>query len=207
MQLPVKLSSINKEWDIIIIGGGITGAGIFRQAVQEGLKVLLVEKDDYASKTSSSSSKLVHGGLRYLKEGKIFLTKASVLERERLMKEAPGLVTNLGFLMPVYKDRGTSKWLLRMGLSLYDVIAMKKRHQYFNKIEFIQQVPNIDQNGLLGGFLFFDAQVDDVRLVLRLIWESINDGGTALNYTEALQIVRDSSGNVQGINLKDVEKH
>ena len=100
------MKTIRKNWDLVIIGGGITGAGIFRETVRMDLNVLLVEQQDFAWGTSSRSSKLVHGGLRYLKEGKIFLTRDSIKERERLLKEAPGLVDPLGFGVPVYKDGG-----------------------------------------------------------------------------------------------------
>jgi glycerol-3-phosphate dehydrogenase len=98
----MRLQELPKNWDLIIIGGGITGAGILREATNLGLRVLLVEQKDFAWGTSSRSSKLVHGGLRYLKEGRFLLTKMAVEEREHLLKEAPGLVEPLGFLLPVY---------------------------------------------------------------------------------------------------------
>ena len=199
------MKTIRKNWDLVIIGGGITGAGIFRETVRMDLNVLLVEQQDFAWGTSSRSSKLVHGGLRYLKEGKIFLTRDSIKERERLLKEAPGLVEPLGFWVPVYKDRGPGKWTLEAGLSVYDLIAKKRQHKFYDVQEFVKLVPHIDQKGLMGAFQFFDAQVDDARLVLRLITEAIKYGGHALNYTSVETINRNDQGEVIGVTIKDVE--
>jgi len=148
-------------------------------------KRFLVEQQDFAWGTSSRSSKLVHGGLRYLKEGRISLTRDAVKERERLLLEAPGLVEPLEFLVPVYKGRGPGKWTLEAGLSIYDLIAKKRHHKFLSTNEFTEKIPHIDQKGLTGGFMFFDAQVDDARLVLRLINEAVESGGIALNYTFA----------------------
>jgi len=99
----MQMKNLQENWDLVVIGGGITGAGVFREATRMGLKVLLVERMDFAWGTSSRSTKLVHGGLRYLKDGHPLLTKTSVEERERMLKEAPGLVEQVGFLMPVYR--------------------------------------------------------------------------------------------------------
>ncbi len=199
------IKDIKKNWDLVIVGGGITGAGIFRETVRMDLNVLLVEQQDFAWGTSSRSSKLVHGGLRYLKEGKIALTRDSVKERERLLKEAPGLVESLGFWVPVYKGRGPGKWTLEAGLSLYDLIAKKRQHKFYGVQEFVELVPHIDQKGLTGAFQFFDAQVDDARLVLRLITEAIESGGHALNYTLVETIDRNDQGQIVQVTIKDVE--
>lgn len=201
------MKAIKENWDLVIIGGGITGAGIFRETVRMDLNVLLVEQKDFAWGTSSRSSKLVHGGLRYLKEGHIFLTRDSIKERERLLKEAPGLVEPLGFLVPIYRGRGLGKWTLEAGLSIYDLIAKKRQHRFYDVPESVKLVPHIDQKGLMGAFHFFDAQVDDARLVLRLITEAINSGGHALNYTSVETINRNDQGEVVGVTIKDVETH
>ncbi len=193
----------SKEFDLIVIGGGITGAGIFREAVRSGLQALLVEQADFAWGTSSRSSKLVHGGLRYLKEGRLMLTHESVKERERLLKEAPGLVEPIDFMMPIFKDRGPGKWTMTAGLTIYDMMAKKWRHRFYRKKKFQAMEPMIDPNGLVGGFTFMDAQVDDARLVMRLINEAVEAGGIALNYTRAIKIKRDATGKVTGIVLKD----
>jgi glycerol-3-phosphate dehydrogenase len=201
----VKLEDIKKNWDLIIIGGGITGAGVFREAIKMGLDVLLLEKKDFAWGTSSRSSKLIHGGLRYLKEKRFLLTRASVNEREYLLNSAPGLVESLGFLMPVYENQKPGKKILSIGLSVYDMIAWEKQHKYFEAAEFSSLIPQIKQEALLGGFLFYDAQVDDARLVLRLINEAVESGGSAVNYTSAIKINRNVNGEVVGITAKDTE--
>ncbi|MGD8290058.1 MAG: glycerol-3-phosphate dehydrogenase/oxidase [Desulfobacterales bacterium] len=202
---PMSLQKLPKTWELIIIGGGITGAGIFREASRMGLKVLLVEQKDFAWGTSSRSSKLVHGGLRYLKEGHFRMTKVAVAERERLLKEAPGLVESLGFLLPIYEDQSPGKRTMQVGLSLYDIMARERQHRYFEAEAFIQKIPQINPDGLKGGFHFLDAQVDDSRLVLRLINESVASGGCALNYTAVHRIDRNDKGQVAGVRLEDVE--
>jgi glycerol-3-phosphate dehydrogenase len=203
----MQLEDLPDKWDVIVIGGGVTGAGILREAVRMNVKALLVEQKDFAWGTSSRSSKLVHGGLRYLKEGHFLLTREAVRERERLLKDAPGLVEPLPFLVPVYKDRGPGKWALEAGLSLYDLIARKRQHNYFSTAEFFKFAPYIDQKDLLGGFRFYDAQVDDARLVLRLIDEACRFGGYALNYTRASTIHRDQDGQVRALTVEDTETH
>lgn len=203
----MKLEELKSDWGLIIIGGGITGAGIFREAVRMGLDVLLLEKQDFAWGTSSRSSKLIHGGLRYLKEKRFLLTRASVNEREYLLKHAPGLVESLGFLMPVYDKQRPGKKMLSIGLSLYDMIALEKQHRFYEAAEFSSLIPQIKQEALLGGFLFFDAQVDDARLVLRLINEAVASGGIAMNYITVDKINRNARGEVIGITVKDTETH
>jgi glycerol-3-phosphate dehydrogenase len=199
------LNDLPQSWDLVVIGGGITGAGILREATRMGLKVLLVEQNDFAWGTSSRSSKLVHGGLRYLKEGHFLLTKMSVQERERLLKEAPGLVEPLGFYLPVYETQRPGKRTLQVGLSLYDLIARERHHKFYDAPELLRRLPHLKPEGLVGGFYFEDAQVDDSRLVLRLIYESIAAGAQALNYTTAVEIQRDAQGDVAGLTVMDTE--
>jgi len=201
----MRLNKINDNWDLIIIGGGITGAGILREASRMGINVLLIEQKDFAWGTSSRSSKLVHGGLRYLKDGRIFLTRDSVVERERLLREAPGLVEPIGFLMPIFKNSGPGRWLIEIGLTLYDLLAFKRQHNYFDKESFKKIVPQINDKDLTGGFRFIDAQVDDARLVLRVINEAVENGATALNYIEAVSIIRNESGDLVGVKVFDPE--
>lgn len=199
------LNDISRDWDLVVIGGGITGAGILREAVRNGFRTLLVEQKDFAWGTSSRSSKLVHGGLRYLREGKLLLTRESVRERERLLEEASGLVEPLDFMFPVYDDKGPGRWTMEAGLSIYDFIAGKWRHRFIEKEEFEKIEPLVGQDGLKGGFRFLDAQVDDARLVLRLIREAIDAGGSALNYTRAETLVRGENNKVEGVVLVDSE--
>jgi len=201
----MELEKIDNTWDLVVVGGGITGAGVLREAVRMGLKTLLVEKMDFAWGTSSRSSKLVHGGLRYLKQGQLYLTYESVRQRQRLLQEAPGLVSEIDFLMPVYKKKGPGRLTLSMGLALYDMMARKRYHSYYKKDEFAGMVPGLDTDGLSGGFRFMDAQTDDVRLVLRLISEAREKGGTAINYTAVTRINRDDAGTLTGITMEDTE--
>jgi glycerol-3-phosphate dehydrogenase len=202
---PANLSNVPDDWELIIVGGGITGAGILREAARAGVRVILIEQRDFAWGTSSRSSKMVHGGLRYLREGHFFLTKAAVEERDRLLKEAAGLVEPLGFYLPVYENQHPGRRTLKVGLSVYDIIARERHHRYFNALEFLRRMPFVHPKALRGGYYFVDAQVDDARLVLRLINESVLDGAVALNYTAATRILRNPDGNVAGVAAVDVE--
>ncbi|MFO7840224.1 MAG: glycerol-3-phosphate dehydrogenase/oxidase, partial [Desulfosalsimonadaceae bacterium] len=196
---------MDPAYDLLVIGGGITGAGVFREAVRMGLKTLLCEARDFAWGTSSRSSKLIHGGLRYLKEGKILLTREAVRERQRLLREAPALIEPIGFMMPVYRHRSPGRLSMHAGLALYDLMAGEKQHKYYGRNEFALRLPGIAEKGLRGGFRFMDAQADDARLVLRLIAEASAEGGTAINYTRAAHILRHNSGAVRGAGLEDTE--
>jgi len=206
--IPIENSSIEtrlikNSYDLVIVGGGVTGAGVFHTAVQQGFSPLLVEANDFAWGTSSRSSKMVHGGLRYLKEGKFLLTRSAVRERQRLLSVYPGLVEPLDFIMPLYNGHGPSLGAMRFGLSLYSLMAGKKQHEIFSRAQILGQVPKVCQTDLLSGVGFKDAQVDDARLVLRLIFDGCDQGGDALNYTRATAVERNAKGNVAGIYLKD----
>jgi glycerol-3-phosphate dehydrogenase len=196
-------SALDQAWDVIVIGGGITGAGILREATRLGLRTLLVEQRDFGWGTSSRSSKLVHGGIRYLKEGKVFLTLASVRERQRLLKEGPGLIEPLGFLLATYKGDFPGKWTYGAGLTVYDLLALQWSHTYYSAEDFQMLAPHITHEGLEGGWRYGDAQTDDARLVLRIIFEALNAGGSALNYARAEQLVQEA-GEVKGILLHDL---
>ncbi len=195
-------SRLGRPWDVLVIGGGITGAGILREAARRGLAALLVEQRDFAWGTSSRSSKLVHGGLRYLKEGKLRLTRASVAERERLVAEAPGLVERLGFLLATYEGAHPGSLTYRAGLSLYDLLAVRWSHQHYDPEDFRMLAPHIELRGLKGGFRFGDAQTDDARLVLRVLAEAVAAGASALNYAVADGLIREA-GVVSGVRLSD----
>ena len=201
----MNLEKLPQTWDLIVIGGGITGAGILREATRMGLKIILIEQNDFAWGTSSRSSKLVHGGLRYIKEGHFLMTKIAVAERDRLLAEAPGLVEPLGFLLPVYEEQSPGKKLLKIGLTIYDLMARERQHRYFKAEQFIEKLPGINPEGLKGGFHYFDAQVDDSRLVLRLLKEAVAAGSFAVNYTAVKSIVRTDEGVVAGVEIEDVE--
>jgi glycerol-3-phosphate dehydrogenase len=201
----MNLRDLPKIWDLIVIGGGITGAGILRESARMGLKAILIEQKDFAWGTSSRSSKLVHGGLRYIKEGHFLMTKIAVEERDRLLAEAPGLVEPLGFLMPVYEEQSPGKNILKVGLTIYDIMARERQHRFLKTDEFLEKLPSVNPEGLKGGFHYFDAQVDDSRLVLRLINDSVACGAYALNYTAVKSVIRTDEGNVVGVEVEDVE--
>jgi glycerol-3-phosphate dehydrogenase len=197
------------RYDLVIVGGGITGAGILREAVRSGARVLLVEQGDFASGTSSASSKLVHGGLRYLKQGHWRLTLESVRERQRLLAEAAGLVEAQPFLLPIYRDVGPGPWLIRLGLALYDRMAGRgrgsggQRSRWLDADALQALEPAVRTEALRGAMAYEDAQTDDARLVLRLIFDAIAAGAEALNYTRA-ELLRDA-GRVTGLRLADAE--
>ena len=192
------------SFDILVIGGGITGAGIAREAARLGLRVALVEQCDFAWGTSSRSSKLVHGGLRYLKEGRVGLTRASVSERQRLLEEGPGLIDPLGFLLATYEGDSPGRRMYGAGLSVYDLLALQWTHRYYSAADFKQLAPFIADEGLQGGFRYGDAQTDDARLVLRVLSEAVVDGALVLNYARVESVVRESgTGKVVGARIRD----
>ena len=196
---------LSERWDLLVIGGGITGAGILREATRLGLKALLVEQRDFAWGTSSRSSKLVHGGLRYLKEGRLGLTLASVQERQRLLEEGPGLIDPLGFLLATYEGDSPGRHAYRAGLSVYDLLALQWTHRFYSAADFQMLAPHITRQGLQGGFGYGDAQTDDARLTLRVIQEAVRAGGLALNYARADALLRDGlPQQVTGVVLRDL---
>jgi glycerol-3-phosphate dehydrogenase len=190
----------SRRWDLLIVGGGITGAGILREAVRSGLRAALVEARDFAWGTSSRSSKLVHGGLRYLRQGRLRLTAGAVREREALLQDAPGLVEPLGFLLAVY--RPFDRLAYGAGLAFYDLIAGRRGHEYLGAAEFRLFAPHLSPRGLRGGFCYRDAQTDDARLVLRLILESAAAGAPTLNYVRAESLLLEG-GSVTGVRVRD----
>jgi glycerol-3-phosphate dehydrogenase len=199
-------SQLGQPWDLIVVGGGITGAGILREATRLGLRVLLVEKRDFGWGTSSRSSKLVHGGLRYLKDGKLRLMRASVHERERLLEEGPGLIDPLGFLLATYEGDHPGRWTFSAALSVYDLLALQWSHRHYSAADFQMLAPHIAWEGLVGGFRYGDAQTDDARLVLRIIREAVTDGGVAINYVSVEDVLRDGTQRqspVVGVRLRD----
>jgi len=196
-------SAIDQPWDLIIIGGGITGAGVLRQAVAAGLKALLVEASDFASGTSSRSSKLIHGGFRYLRNKQINVTKESVREREWMLHEAPNLVRPLSFLLPNFERYHFPSWKLGLGVMIYDLLAPKWNHRKYRPIKLLEVCPFLSPKGLIGGFQYYDAVMDDARLLLRILREAVRVGGTALSFTKAERLLRTGDGQVCGALLRD----
>ncbi|MCG7199733.1 glycerol-3-phosphate dehydrogenase/oxidase [Marinobacter pelagius] len=196
------LDSANPEFDVVVVGGGITGAGVAREAAGSGLRTLLVEQKDFAWGTSSRSSKMVHGGLRYLGNGNIRLTRESVTERQRLMREAPGLIEPLPFAMPHFRRSFPGPRLFQLLLGVYDCIAGVRTRRYLNRREALQWVPGLTPEGLNAASLFMDGVTDDARLVLRVLEEARRDGAVCLNYTVAKTVLR-NEGRVSGVELID----
>jgi glycerol-3-phosphate dehydrogenase len=176
---------LDEPWDLVIVGGGITGAGILGEAIRNGHKALLIEGNDFASGTSSRSTKLVHGGLRYLRQGQFLVTKKSVRERERLLKESEGLVQELAFSLAAFPGDKMPRWMYGMGLFMYDALAWKWNHQKQSLEELFAKLPMLKGSDVTGGYRYFDAQTDDVRLTLRVLREAVAHGGVAINYARA----------------------
>lgn len=195
---------LDRQWDVVIVGGGITGAAILGAAVQRGWSALLVEQRDFAWGASSRSSKLVHGGLRYLKEGKVGLTRASARERKLLLDEYPDLIKPLGFSLATYDGVHPGRWQYKLGLSVYDVLVGRWNHERHSPEQLRLIVPNLAPEGLNGGFRFQEAVTDDARLVIELIREAVAGGASAINYVRAEDLTR-RSGRVTGLALRDTE--
>lgn len=195
------------EWDLVVIGGGITGAGVAQQAARQGWKVLLLEQRDFAWGTSSRSSKLVHGGLRYLKEGDLKTTLHSVRERQRLMREAPELIEPQSFLFADCVGRKPGRWLFQLGLMVYDWMAGQHSHYYASLQETSLLAPGLAPPRMQGALVFLDAKTDDARLVWRVLMEAQRDGAVALNYVAAQELHIDGKAppaRVSGLTVQDV---
>jgi Glycerol-3-phosphate dehydrogenase len=196
-------SGLDREWDMLVIGGGITGAGIARLAAAYGLEVLLVEARDFAFGTSSRSSKLAHGGFRYLYNRQYQVTYESVQQREELLREAAGLVTPLAFNLPNYENYHISSGLLHCGVIIYDLMAPKWDHRKLDAEQVRQKFQHLKTDDMLACFRYQDAVLDDARLVLRVIREAAAAGAAALNYARVENLLRDRTGKVRGVALRD----
>lgn len=192
---------LDRAWDVVVIGGGVTGAAVLRHAVEHGLAALLVERGDFASGTSSRSSKLVHGGLRYLARGQVALTRRSIAARERLLAALPGLVEPLGFVVALY---GGQRERLRVGagLRIYDALAGRRDHRALSVDLTLRAAPTLRKAGLRGGFAYRDATTDDARLVMRLLREAGARGGIPLNYVSARELLT-AGDRVGGLRVRD----
>ncbi len=179
------------EWDIVVIGGGATGLGCAVDAASRGLKTLLVEQYDFAKGTSSRSTKLVHGGVRYLAQGNITLVKEALRERAYLLRNAPHITRAMAFVVPVYS--WWDKWFYGIGLKMYEMLAGKLslgKTKWLNKKETVQQLPGVSDTSLRGGILYYDGQFDDARLAIDLATTAMQQGATLLNYCSAQQFVK-----------------
>jgi glycerol-3-phosphate dehydrogenase len=195
-----------QPYDLIIIGGGITGAGIARDAVLRGLRVALFEKHDYAAGTSSKSSKLIHGGLRYLEHGELGLVFESVSERAVQSRVAPHLVRPLPFLVPIYKNSKVGLEVMNIGLWIYDTLALfrsHKLHKTFRGAKALELEPLLDSENLTGAIEYYDCITDDARLVLENILDAQAQGADCRNYTEVVRLER-GGGRIRRVITRDV---
>ncbi|MDX1735040.1 MAG: glycerol-3-phosphate dehydrogenase/oxidase [Halioglobus sp.] len=200
-----ELEQGEHAWDLIVIGGGIIGAGILREAARRGLKALLVEQQDFAWGTSSRSSKMIHGGLRYIAKGDLKLTRDSLQERERLLREAPGLIERMGYYFTLRKWRFPGRIPFGILLWIYDWLAGIKDHHFFRPDAVEQHYKGIDSTGLSGAMYYTDTVTDDARLVLRILQDAIAAGGQALNYARVESLLQDD-GQVVGVVLENTEE-
>jgi len=196
------LADLAPRYDLVVIGGGITGAGILFEAARTGATALLLEQNDFASGTSSGSSKLVHGGLRYLKSGQWRLTLESVRERQRLLSETPDLVETQPFMMPIYQGAKPGKAAIRLGLWIYDRMAGAGTSRWVEADEAVRLEPQIRREGLLGAMLYDDARTNDARLVISLIAEACARGAAARNYTRVVGLMS-TKGRACGVSVRD----
>lgn len=193
-------------FDLVVVGGGITGAGIARDAAQRGMRVALLEKGDFGSGTSSKSSKLVHGGLRYLEQKEIGLVFEGTNERALQMKRAPHLVRPIPFLIPIYKRHKPGRILMDVGLWIYDALAMfrsPKIHRTFPPKRVRALEPALETAGLAGALEYYDCLTDDARLVLENVLDAIALGATVRNYARAVGVVRDRRGRIAAVRVRD----
>ncbi|MBZ0232598.1 MAG: glycerol-3-phosphate dehydrogenase [Deltaproteobacteria bacterium] len=194
--------------DMVVIGGGITGAGIARDAVLRGLRVALFEKGDYGSGTSSKSSKLVHGGLRYLEHGEIGLVFESVSERRVQTRVAPHLVRPMPFLVPIFEGTRPGLELMNIGLWIYDSLALfraPRMHKTFRGAKAASRLePCLKAEGLRGVIEYYDCATDDARLVLENVLDAQALGADCRNYTEVTRLLRDETGRIRGVAVRDL---
>jgi glycerol-3-phosphate dehydrogenase len=201
-----QLSERGREWDIVVIGGGATGLGIALDATARGYKTLLVEQADFAKGTSSRSTKLVHGGVRYLAQGDIRLVREASIERGLLYRNAPHLVKDQTFIVPVYTLWDRLKYTI--GLKLYDRIAGDLRlgaSVFISAEETLKKMPGINATNLKGGIVYHDGQFDDSRLAINLAQSILEAGGDAINYVKVTGLLKNANGHISGIQVKDEE--
>lgn len=194
-----------EQFDILVIGGGITGAGVVRDAALRGYRTALIEKDDFAAGTSSKSSKLIHGGIRYLQQMEFSLVREALLERKTLMDIAPHLVHPIEVLFPVYKGSPVPGWMVKIGMLLYDGLSFTKRiglHKLVPLEKNEEPEPALLKKGLNKLFMYWDSRADDTRLVMATIQSAVQSSAVAANYIKAVDVLYEK-GRVTGIKARD----
>jgi glycerol-3-phosphate dehydrogenase len=203
-----RMEDASIVWDIVVIGGGATGLGTALDAALRGLKVLLIEQADFTKGTSSRSTKLVHGGVRYLAQGDVALVLEALHERGLLLKNAPHLVKNQSFIIPNY--RWWEGAFYTIGLTLYDILAGRLslgRSVHIGKKKAIKNLPLLKQSSLFGGVIYHDGQFDDSRLAINVAQSCVENGGCVVNYVKATGLTKDASGKISGVEVKDLESN
>src|SRR5437764_3023078 len=195
-----------KPWDMIVVGGGATGVGVAIDAATRGYEVLLLEQSDFGKGTSSRSTKLAHGGVRYLEQGKFGLGMEALKERGLLLQNAPHLVHDLAFVVPNY-DWWEAPFY-GLGLKLYELLAGKYgfgKSRLLSREETLKRIPTLKTEGLRGGAIYYDGQFDDARLLIHMVFTAFEQGATLLNYVEVTGFTKDGQDFVNGILARDVE--
>ena len=200
-----RIAHADRPWDLVIIGGGATGLSCAMEAASRGYQTLLLEQDDFCKGTSSRSTKLVHGGVRYLQQGNVSLVLEALKERGLLRKNAPHLVHNLPFVVPNY-----DWWegpFYGIGLKLYDMLSGKHgfgHSKFLSKKKTLKYLPTIETKGLKGGVIYYDGQFDDSRLAINLAQTAVDQSGTVVNYVKVVGIIKEKDI-VRGVLAKDQE--
>ncbi|SET75148.1 glycerol-3-phosphate dehydrogenase/oxidase [Hymenobacter actinosclerus] len=203
--LLARLSS-EPEWDLLVIGGGATGLGVALDGLSRGYRTLLLERDDFAKGTSSRSTKLVHGGVRYLAQGDVALVREALHERGLLLQNAPHLVSNQEFIIPNYSWWGGPFYTI--GLKLYDWLAGRRSFgdsRHLGRAETLRRLGNLRPHGLRGGVLYHDGQFDDARLAINLAQTALEAGGTVLNHCAVTALRKNAAGRLSGARATDQE--
>lgn len=195
-------SGLAGRWDVVVVGGGIVGAGIARLVARSGVRVALLERQDFASGTSSRSSQQVHGGLRYLAQGRLALARSAVTERERLLAEAPGLVHRVGVVFPVHAGERARELRYAAALTAYDALAGRRGRHRTSAQELTFLVPELDRDRLAGGLRYTEGVTDDARLVVAVLQEAARHGATVLNYAGVTGLLR-TGERVIGVAVRD----
>jgi glycerol-3-phosphate dehydrogenase len=201
-----RLKAHSHPWDMVIIGGGATGVGIAVDGATRGLDVLLLEREDFGKATSSRSTKLVHGGVRYLEQGNISLVMEALKERGILRQNAPHLVHDLAFVVPNYSWWETPFY--GIGMKIYDLLAGQYgfgKSRILSLDQTLEKLPNLQRDGLRGGVVYYDGQFDDSRLLIHLAQTAVDHGATLLNYAPAIQLLKDDGGFLTGVIAQDTE--
>ncbi len=190
----------NRHWDVVVIGGGATGAGIALDASSRGFSTLLLEQADFGKGTSSRSTKLLHGGVRYMAQGDLGLVIEALRERGMIIKNAPHITGNQEFVIPVYNWWDVVKYTL--GLKFYDILAGRRslgKSHFIDAGSTLRRLPTLKPEGLKGGVIYHDGQFDDARLLIAIVHSILDEGGAALNYCRVTALLKDDTGKISGV--------